>query len=63
MRASTLANLLNQQKAAKLMGVRPETLRRWARKNDGPPRIKIGKRYYYTRAIIVQWLAARSLAS
>lgn len=63
MRASTLATLLNQQKAAELLGVNPETLRRWARKNDGPPRIRIGKRYYYTKAIITQWLTSRSMAS
>jgi DNA-binding transcriptional MerR regulator len=63
MRASTLANLLTQKKAAELMGVSCETLRLWARKDEGPPRIRIGKRYYYTFTIILQWQKARSMAS
>lgn len=62
MRAGS-AKLLTQRKTAKLMGISCETLRRWALLNEGPPRLKIGKRYYYTREIIVQWVAARVLAS
>jgi hypothetical protein len=61
--ATRSAKLLNQQKTARLLGVSCETLRRWALKAEGPPRIQIGKRFYYTRDIIVQWLAARALAS
>jgi hypothetical protein len=56
------AKLLSQRKTAKLMGISCETLRRWSILNTGPPRLKIGKRYYYTREIVTQWLAARILA-
>jgi DNA-binding transcriptional MerR regulator len=57
------AKLLNQRKAADLMGVSAKTLSRWAQVNAGPPRLRIGKRYFYTREIVVQWLAARIMAS
>jgi DNA-binding transcriptional MerR regulator len=55
--------LLNQQKTARLMGISTRTLRRWSNTHAGPPRLKIGKRYFYTREMIVQWMAARIMAS
>ena len=61
MRAGS-AKLLTQRKTAKLMGISCETCAGHSL-NEGPPRLKIGKRYYYTREIIVQWVAARVLAS
>ncbi len=55
--------LLNSTAAAKVLGVNPDTLRVWANNNEGPPRIRIGKRYYYTEEIIQQWMKAMSVAS
>jgi DNA-binding transcriptional MerR regulator len=45
------------------MGVHANTLRRWQLSHEGPPTLTIGKRRYYTREIIEQWIRARALSS
>ena len=55
--------LMNQEKCAKFLGVNAETLRRWAAKNAGPPRILIGKRYYYRRDMLKTWLDSRRVVA
>ena len=56
-------SLLNGAKAAEILGISQDTLRRWAVDNKGPARIRVGKRYYYTAEIIRQWIKAMSVAS
>lgn len=52
--------LLNITAAAKILGVHRVTLGVWIRDNVGPPSIRLGKRRYFTREIIEQWLRAHS---
>lgn len=51
------SELLNQKSAAQFLGVDRWTLWKWHACGIGPPRFKIGKRYYYTRDKIRQWQA------
>jgi len=53
---------LNVSAAAKFLKVSRKTLYNWTRENVGPPRILIGKRYYYTAEMLTQWWEARRLA-
>jgi DNA-binding transcriptional MerR regulator len=56
-------NLLTKKAAAAELGIHRQTLRNWARHNKGPPTIRYGKRHYYHREVVSQWLKALSLAS
>lgn len=56
--------LLTRDQAAQLLGVRPETMRRWYAANAGPPVVKIGAnprtraaRVRYPRALLEAWAA------
>lgn len=50
--------LVSELEVAEIFGVSTRTLRRWARKRFGPPRIKVGRRIHYRRATIEAWLNA-----
>ncbi len=52
--------LLTQRAAAKELNVSERTLRRWALQHLGPPTLTIGKRRWYAREVLAQWLKARS---
>ena len=54
--------LLNQGEAARALGCDPSTLRRWRSYHQGPQALRIGKRYYYSRQMLEQWVKALSLA-
>lgn len=41
------------------LGVKVQTLRKWAVQRKGPPRVKIGKRVFYRPEAIQAWLAAQ----
>lgn len=56
------ANLLTQCKAAEFLGCDPSTLRRWRSYHQGPQAMRIGKRFYYTREVLTQWMKALSVA-
>jgi excisionase family DNA binding protein len=43
-------------RAARFLGVSRETLRRWINQSDGPPRVRKGKRYYFCREVLKEWL-------
>jgi hypothetical protein len=51
--------LIREDKAAKLFGVRPGTLADWRREKRGPMFLKLGRHAYYRRADISAWLAAQ----
>ena len=48
--------LLTLRQAADFLGVSEGTIYRWNHAKNGPPRRLIGKRYYYQRALLTQWL-------
>jgi excisionase family DNA binding protein len=48
--------------AAKLLGVSRRSLYQWTKENRGPPRFRMGKRYYYTEEMLKQWFTAQRLA-
>jgi predicted site-specific integrase-resolvase len=43
-------------RAAQFLGIDRETLRRWINHGDGPPRVRKGKRFYYVREVLREWL-------
>jgi Helix-turn-helix domain len=45
-------------RAAQFLGIGRDTLRRWNRSGVGPPRTLKGKRYWYAREALREWLKA-----
>lgn len=48
--------LLNLKGLVHWLGVEKCTISKWTRMGCGPPRILIGRRYYYSRAAVREWL-------
>lgn len=51
--------LLAEKDAAQSIGQKPTTLRNWRALRRGPPNIKIGRKVYYRREALEQWLRSR----
>lgn len=51
--------LIGNDKAAKLIGVAPETLVQWRYQKRGPCYLKVGRLVWYRRADLCAWLAAQ----
>jgi excisionase family DNA binding protein len=49
--------VMTQSRAAQFLGVSRETLRVWTRKGVGPPRTRMGKRYWYSLEAVREWLS------
>ena len=61
-----LAPLLQSAAVATLLGMRPQTLRKWRLSGRGPPYIRLGGpmgRVLYRRADLDAWLIARTFRS
>ena len=69
-RRSSVTNLTQQADHAGLglrpeaataasLGVKVQTLRKWAVQRKGPPRVKVGKRVFYRPEAVQAWLAAQ----
>lgn len=43
-------------RAARFLGIHRDTLRAWNRDGMGPPRTLKGKRYWYSREALKEWL-------
>jgi predicted DNA-binding transcriptional regulator AlpA len=54
--SDTLADLLDKQTAANLLGVTARTLDRWHREQAGPPRIRLGRKIRYRRHSLENWV-------
>ena len=52
------ADLMQQSEAAAELHVHLSTLRRWEAVDQGPPRIKIGRKVFYRRSSLRNWLLA-----
>ena len=50
---------IDQYEAASLLNVQRSTLQRWHREEDGPPRHKIGRNWWYIAAEIDTWTKGR----
>lgn len=47
-------------RAAQFLGVNRYTLRRWINSGEGPPRVRKGKRYYFVREVLKEWLKSNA---
>lgn len=56
---SAATAILSEQQAADLIGVRVETLRAWACRRKGPPRLKLGRRVAYRAEALERWILSR----
>lgn len=48
--------LMKTEEVAEMLGVRPETVRRWVRQNKMPCHLNMGSRLYFSREQIKRWL-------
>jgi excisionase family DNA binding protein len=55
--------ILSAQAACKFLGISHPTLRDWLRKGVGPPRTLKGKRYWYSREALKEWLKSGASAA
>lgn len=57
---STSVGLLNdwmpRRELAEIIGVSPDTLKRWETRRIGPPCIRIGRKVLYRRGAVRDWL-------
>ena len=58
-RLTALARLM----AADLLGLKPQTLRKWRVTGGGPPYVRLGGRVAYRRADVDAWIADRTFTS
>jgi hypothetical protein len=53
------AGLVPERDAALLLGLKKQTLRKWAVQGKGPARVKLGKRVFYRGETLQAWIAAQ----
>ena len=58
-----LSQLVNQERAAQLLGLSPRTMESWRLVGGGPVYIKVGRRVRYRRSDLEAWLDARQRTS
>ena len=58
--AAKVPELVGLARAAQFLGVSRQVLRRWNKAGLGPPRRRIGRRYYYARVLLVAWLKSNA---
>src|SRR5690242_9861143 len=54
---SILAGYIAPEQLARELGVSERTLARWHAMRLGPPRVTIGRRPYYRRISVAEWIA------
>jgi hypothetical protein len=54
-----LAEWISREQLAQQLMVTPDTLSRWEAKRVGPPCMRIGRKVFYRRASVEQWLLSR----
>lgn len=52
---------LTEPQLAKRLGVAVSTLRRWHARRTGPPRSTVGRKFYYSRQKLEEWIEAKAL--
>jgi predicted DNA-binding transcriptional regulator AlpA len=56
---SLLDNWLSRADLAKELGVSVDTLGRWESRRTGPICIRLGRRVYYRKSVVREWLCAQ----
>ncbi len=51
-----LADWIERAELARELGVTQDTLARWASDGTGPPMVRVGRRVFYRRAAVREWL-------
>lgn len=51
--------LVPEADASLLLGLKTQTLRKWAVQGKGPARVKLGKRVFYRAETLQAWIAAQ----
>ena len=54
-----LAAWISREQLAEELMVKPDTLSRWDARRVGPPCMRIGRKVFYRRTGVEQWLASR----
>jgi predicted DNA-binding transcriptional regulator AlpA len=54
--APLLAGCISRDDLAQELGLAPDTLGRWASRREGPPCIRIGRRVFYRRTAVQDWI-------
>jgi excisionase family DNA binding protein len=52
---------LTEEELAKRLGVAVSTLRRWHARRTGPPRSTVGRKFYFSRQKLEEWIEAKAL--
>ena len=57
-----LESYLTPAECAAELGIAARTLDRWHRLNEGPPRTYLGRRIFYRKEAVANWIAANEEA-
>lgn len=53
------SDFISREDLATELGVKPETLAKWAAQGAGPDMVKMGRRVFYPRDAVRSWLGTR----
>lgn len=54
-----LADWIARDQLALELMIRPDTLSRWEARREGPPCMRVGRKVFYRRTSVEQWLLSR----
>jgi predicted DNA-binding transcriptional regulator AlpA len=57
-----LLGWISRDTLAAELGLKPDTLSRWEARRDGPPCMRIGRKVYYRRQSVEEWMLSREQA-
>lgn len=57
-----LADWISREQLAQALGLTADTLSRWEARRQGPPCTRIGRKTYYRRAAVQEWIRAQEQA-
>ena len=57
-----LADWVSREELARALGLTADTLARWEARRQGPPCTRIGRKTFYRRATIQEWIQAQEQA-
>ena len=57
-----LADWISREQLAHALGLTADTLSRWEARRQGPPCTRIGRKAFYRRAAIQEWIRAQEQA-
>ncbi len=54
-----LADWISRELLARELGLTPDTLARWQARREGPPCTRLGRKTFYRRAAVQDWIRAQ----